>query len=632
LGLKPMARWLGSAVAGVDPGVMGYGPVPATEKLLKRLGLALDDIATAGQKLQAVVDASDEMHALPQSIAHYYLGVIAVRDGQTEAALPHWQTAQNGGLNSPHLNQNLASLAYDQALAAYQAGKPEQAAESLDHLKLKRKYKSDVQAFQQGLYLDLGYGAAQKGDWDQAADYWEQAERNGDNSRRLIYNLALAYQHQERHLEAADSWRTLLRRRPRKTTDPDYLTDQQVARIWQNVAENYSKAGDYEEAIKTYKNAVKWAPDNIDLRLKLVDAYQTEGRWQAAENELHRILDKDPDHVPALILLAESYSEGYYPGQARRIWQHVLQLEPQNPVARQQLAYSYEREGYSFSMWGQDDAAIKMYQEGLKYVPDSQRLRVMIGGTYVSIGKIKQARKYLEEARAINPNDLQTLYMIFGIWLENYSKRDLRKTLEHIKAVTAPIPGSFFLDLFQYCLNFDHEEEGQKLLEVAEERYLDDENIAVGIAVGYLSLDEDNRALSILRGVLDKNRTHIEANIQLGILYHRMGQTRLAKRHWETAEKQARKENNPLLLHQIKLIKDDLLYGKPLPSNPIEMLRTLPPEVREQLLKTAPPEIAALLEDMGPDMLDLLFELGGPSDFDDEFFDFDEDDFDDVFF
>ncbi len=44
LGLKPMARWLGSAVAGVDPGVMGYGPVPATQKLLKRLNLTIEDI------------------------------------------------------------------------------------------------------------------------------------------------------------------------------------------------------------------------------------------------------------------------------------------------------------------------------------------------------------------------------------------------------------------------------------------------------------------------------------------------------------------------------------------------------------------------------------------------------------
>jgi len=44
LGLKPMVRWLGSAVAGVDPGVMGYGPVPSTNKLLKRLSLSINDI------------------------------------------------------------------------------------------------------------------------------------------------------------------------------------------------------------------------------------------------------------------------------------------------------------------------------------------------------------------------------------------------------------------------------------------------------------------------------------------------------------------------------------------------------------------------------------------------------------
>jgi acetyl-CoA acetyltransferase family protein len=44
LGLTPMARWIGSAVAGVDPGVMGYGPVPATEKLLRRVGVALDRV------------------------------------------------------------------------------------------------------------------------------------------------------------------------------------------------------------------------------------------------------------------------------------------------------------------------------------------------------------------------------------------------------------------------------------------------------------------------------------------------------------------------------------------------------------------------------------------------------------
>jgi acetyl-CoA acetyltransferase family protein len=44
LGLKPMARVVSCAAAGVEPRVMGYGPVPATEKALNRAGLQVADI------------------------------------------------------------------------------------------------------------------------------------------------------------------------------------------------------------------------------------------------------------------------------------------------------------------------------------------------------------------------------------------------------------------------------------------------------------------------------------------------------------------------------------------------------------------------------------------------------------
>ncbi|HRG51154.1 MAG TPA: acetyl-CoA C-acyltransferase FadA [Pseudomonadales bacterium] len=44
LGLKPRARVLGMSVAGVDPSIMGYGPVPATENVLKQTGLSVNDI------------------------------------------------------------------------------------------------------------------------------------------------------------------------------------------------------------------------------------------------------------------------------------------------------------------------------------------------------------------------------------------------------------------------------------------------------------------------------------------------------------------------------------------------------------------------------------------------------------
>jgi acetyl-CoA acyltransferase len=44
LGLKPIARVKGMALAGVDPSIMGYGPVPSTQKVFKKLGLSMDDI------------------------------------------------------------------------------------------------------------------------------------------------------------------------------------------------------------------------------------------------------------------------------------------------------------------------------------------------------------------------------------------------------------------------------------------------------------------------------------------------------------------------------------------------------------------------------------------------------------
>ncbi|MFL5663017.1 MAG: 3-oxoadipyl-CoA thiolase [Ktedonobacteraceae bacterium] len=61
LGLRPRARIISSAVAGVDPAYMGLGPIPATRKVLQRTGLSIKDMdlielneAFAAQALQCV--------------------------------------------------------------------------------------------------------------------------------------------------------------------------------------------------------------------------------------------------------------------------------------------------------------------------------------------------------------------------------------------------------------------------------------------------------------------------------------------------------------------------------------------------------------------------------------------------
>ncbi len=43
LGVKPMATWVAGAIAGVDPSIMGIGPIYATRKAMKKAGLTIDD-------------------------------------------------------------------------------------------------------------------------------------------------------------------------------------------------------------------------------------------------------------------------------------------------------------------------------------------------------------------------------------------------------------------------------------------------------------------------------------------------------------------------------------------------------------------------------------------------------------
>ena len=43
LGVKPMATWVAGALGGVDPSIMGVGPVAACKKVFKKTGLGIDD-------------------------------------------------------------------------------------------------------------------------------------------------------------------------------------------------------------------------------------------------------------------------------------------------------------------------------------------------------------------------------------------------------------------------------------------------------------------------------------------------------------------------------------------------------------------------------------------------------------
>lgn len=80
LGIRPLARWVGSAATGVDPRVMGLGPVEATRKLLERARLSIGDIDLAELNEAFAVQALAVLRelGLSEAITNVNGGAIAL--------------------------------------------------------------------------------------------------------------------------------------------------------------------------------------------------------------------------------------------------------------------------------------------------------------------------------------------------------------------------------------------------------------------------------------------------------------------------------------------------------------------------------------------------------------------------
>lgn len=80
LGLKPLVKIRATAVAGVDPSVMGTGPLPATKLALKRAGLSLNDIdlVELNEAFAAQALACIQMLELDESKVNVRGGAIAI--------------------------------------------------------------------------------------------------------------------------------------------------------------------------------------------------------------------------------------------------------------------------------------------------------------------------------------------------------------------------------------------------------------------------------------------------------------------------------------------------------------------------------------------------------------------------
>jgi tetratricopeptide (TPR) repeat protein len=555
-----------AVLPGVEQPLLGRGT-----ELWQALA-AMHEDAAAAPVTQLKVAADQNARKPINRILRYYQGVAAMRGGDLEVARAAWLSAQAAGLASPGLAENLTALLRGQVVNTAQEGRWQDVINQISRL---RAPVSDRILAETGslAYFHLGYEAAQAGKWAIAVQHWRKAEELATN-RLLSQNLALAEEALGNWQKAAEAWRDMVRRRPRKEDHPDYLSDAQVAALWNHAAECYQHIGDVAEVITCFKHAVKYAPDDTALRLRLADTLLGQGSGDAAETQLKEIVELEPQNIEALVRLGRLY-QGWWDRDPMAIWRQVLAVNPQHPEAREALADEYvklvrgesPRAVYFGQRPGKDN--IELLEMGLKELPGHPKLLLELGIAHGRAGQPGPAREHLLQAFHAAPQDVRIATSALHELLHVNAGDAVEALLPAVREIPRLLPG-FWLDQSRMALQCKLGEEWADLffeeaLGLIGQSWVDDTRAGVLLDAFGIAHSEQAKELP---GLLEK-RIRAEAPASGAVEYieaYRLQREKLdvrgAERRIREALRLARRANDTGVLRRAEALQTAL-------SNPL---------------------------------------------------------------
>ncbi|MCP5096817.1 MAG: tetratricopeptide repeat protein [Chloroflexi bacterium] len=541
-------------------------------------------------------------------ITHYYLGTLAAQAEAWEKTAHHWSAAHQAGFNTLRLTANSGELYHRLAEERLQNQDFQGALLAATEAAIHKPEDKHLQKLLSHLAQQAGYQAAQQGKWEEATNAWEMAQEKGGATFRISYNLALAYEKMEHHIDAAQQWRETLRRRPRKA---NAMSDQQIGRLWQRAAEAYIRAGEYNEAVNVYKHAVKWQPANLDMRMALTDGLLNNGQFQAALNEIDRVLERNPDHIAALIKAGEIHAQNehwWYHSSAIGYWERALTLEPNNETVKQHLSdYYMDRAEYQ-AQWGHIESVIESYEQALHYQPDNGAALAELAYAYHTLDEEEETEAYIEQALQVTSHNEE---MYERLIITRLSMGQVEKANELGRMAEANITNLspfFYIVVASNCLLNQRPDVAKHWLAQAIEKAPAELPILVVIGERLVSIGHQSKlaveiGCNYLRQAIKKGQYPGQARLMLGIVAAQEEDMRTAKKEWKQAKKLARKDNDEELLQRIA-------HAEAMFSSPFGLLSQMMGQMMEGELDDIP---------LPPHFLDMLGNMLDEDD-DDEFY------------
>ncbi|MGA2265662.1 MAG: tetratricopeptide repeat protein, partial [Phycisphaerae bacterium] len=195
--------------------------------------------------------------------------------------------------------------------------------------------------------------AASRDDLDSAIRHYTQATRLQPDYPELLYSLGLGCMKAGRYAEAADAFRRALAMEP-KLVVPDFQ-----AILHFRLAVATEKAGNPDEAIVNYREAIRLAPHIKNSYINLGMLLENQGRLQEATEVCRQAVANWPDFFDAQYTLGTVLETAGDLAGAEESYRKALALAPDSGQAYLRLAFVLAR-------MGQTDQAEKAFQESVR--------------------------------------------------------------------------------------------------------------------------------------------------------------------------------------------------------------------------------------------------------------------------
>jgi tetratricopeptide (TPR) repeat protein len=418
--------------------------------------LASGDLAQA-RKALADLDSKRLQHDVAV-VQWHYTGVAAARLNDLPAAIEAWKRAKQ-------LEKDTATRfvqRYEHTLAAALTIQALTLLESSDRTAGLHVALEASQLFPESQNLTdivmiesdrIARSAAISGDWATARQHWANAltasaigttdltpplfARPPLMVRSLAHNLALACEATGEWLEAANAWRMMLRTKPRKNSRDargDQLTETHWAWLRKHVIACYRQAGDLAQAIVVCRQALKAQPDDIELKLDLVEALLSNEQMTSAMNELQKLVKKHPQHAEALARLAQLHaSRGEWHAAEQTLLQ-ALQGEPDNSKLRGHMADTLTDWGAYYNEQEKFNQAYELFERALTFAPTNYNIYLWMVRVDFNRRMPVPAREHLERALELGKNKGDAYVQAFECWVTEKDLVEARNILARADA------------------------------------------------------------------------------------------------------------------------------------------------------------------------------------------------------